>query len=341
MSLNDLSRVDLKNRFPHVFALSLLAPIFALTGCEPDVGECDPELAQRVVFANSPGQATNGLPAFAGQAMTQSSCSDGAFCHSPNANGALRFGVPAGLDFDVAVPCDLTVTEDCAERDITRLGENRDITYEWRSAILREVQTGQMPPGESGAGILADAVQWQDRDGADLPAIDSDEGQDILANWLACGAPVVEVTVEPDPTSDPGRRCEDRDGDIGLCVYRAPAIVEPPDPNWTDIWEEVIEPQCGLSCHGPGDPDFRVESALDLSTKDAAYAAMVGAEGAGEECSGTGTLIVAGDSANSILIDKLGEDPECGGPMPSAFRLMPQEFVDAIAEWIDAGALDD
>ncbi len=159
------------------FSLSL-----ALAACSTDLGPCDETLAKTVVYSDD----AEGLPAYAGQALIDSSCGNGSFCHSAYATDYARYGVPLGLDFDMAL------ATDAAQTDVLANGKLE--VEEERYAIYREVETGHMPPGPIGAEVAGAGRSY-----AGLPALRSDEGLRILRNWLACGAPVVQSTTALPP----------------------------------------------------------------------------------------------------------------------------------------------
>lgn len=167
-----------------------------LCGCPPDLGPCDPEAARRVVFTADDSR----LPAYGGQALVESSCGGGAFCHAELAEGPARYGVPAGLDFDVSLAENADQT--------ARLRRGIETLRAWRLEAYREVHAGTMPPGAIGSAIASTGIAY-----ADLPPVGTAEGDEILRNWLACGAPVVErTTPRPDgfePVGDivPAGRC--------------------------------------------------------------------------------------------------------------------------------------
>lgn len=152
-----------------------------VAGCAPDLGACDMPAARTVVYG-----VDDGAPAYAGQALIQASCGNGAFCHAELASD--RFGAPAGLDFDLA----LAMTAD--ETDRLRRGQHD--AYQWRHEILQQVDDGAMPPGTTGKQVAALGIPYRD-----LPALDSSAGREILRNWLACGVPVVERTAQDRPAS--------------------------------------------------------------------------------------------------------------------------------------------
>ncbi|MFT5355208.1 MAG: hypothetical protein ACI9KE_002424 [Polyangiales bacterium] len=148
--------------------------LIALAGCYPAVGPCDESAARQVYLSDVAGE-----PAYGGQALINQSCGDGSFCHTSSASATDRFGTPRGLDFDLRLAT--------SDEDTERLRADQLRTFRWRRAILRTQRSGSMPPGVQGAAVLGGSY-------AGLPSLDSDEGQEILRNWLACGAPVVERT---------------------------------------------------------------------------------------------------------------------------------------------------
>lgn len=101
----------------------------------------------------------------------------------------------------------------------------------------------------------------------------------------------------------------------------------------TEVQAKVFSPSCGLSsvCHAsPGGGNLILEEGKS-------YAELVGVPS-----DGTGDiLVIEGDSANSYLMAKLNGDAGIAGfPMPQGGGLDPS-MVQLVADWIDAGALDD
>lgn len=344
----------------HAPIRSLLVSLVALAplaGCTVDLGECDPTEAYALVYFRDPSDRANprnGVPLYAGQASMQQSCGDGAFCHSPSALGSERYGAPFGMNFDVSLAC---TTGECSDAELARLADDRHRVYSRRHAIYEVVSRGRMPPGARGASVVASAGEYVYIDADELlrcgsacsvqdgltvkrqvmPTLATPEGRDILRNWLSCGSPLVEATEDPTSTP-PSLPCGDVRGSVGECVVRVSSDIQPPDPSWPSIYASIVEPLCGRACHGPGPLDLRSDSMLDLSSQDTAYTALVGEAAKGSGCAGLGTLVIPGDSAGSLLIDKLGPEPPCGDPMPPTTVLLPDGVVAAIAEWIDAGA---
>ena len=69
-----------------------------------------------------------------------------------------------------------------------------------------------------------------------------------------------------------------------------------------------------------------------------AFTNLVGAATGGSACSGK-TRVVAGDSAQSVLYDKVtGGGNLCGSRMPLGGAALPQNLVDLVKAWIDGGA---
>lgn len=174
----------------------LLTPLI-LFGCTVDLGECNEPASRRVVYDAS------GAPAYEGQALLATSCGNASFCHSSGATSANRFGATTGLDFDLYVA---TTGEGAAETETERLRRAQANVVEWSDDIFCEVDEKRMPPfGESTLVAHADTPRFRDEAGERLPFVDSFEGIDILRNWLACGAPVVErTTPRPDGVTPVG-----------------------------------------------------------------------------------------------------------------------------------------
>jgi hypothetical protein len=373
----DTPNMPAMSGLPRSVALLLGGGAALLLGaCRADLGECDPIAAQEVVFLDTGNKASasNGVPMYAGQALVHTTCGNGQFCHSEAAAQGERYGVPIGLDFDLGYACDEGPCEASDEGVAALIRHQRKVLDNARS-ILTTIENGRMPPGRIGDDIAAQAGQFRyvhvgqassytlyeelvdcesplascgQGETTQLiptpvvPAIGTREGDEIVRNWLACGAPVIESTTASTSTV-PGKTCDGSNvvDHAGFCVYRIVQPPEPPEQRWAAIYDEVIYPFCGEACHGDGTPNFIEESQLDLSTAQVAYDALVGREAKGDECAGQGQLIVPGDGANSLLLQKMRPEPPCGDPMPSMGALLPSEVLDVIQAWIDAGAPND
>jgi len=309
-------------------------------GCQPSLGTPNEDAAHQVVFA------ADGVPAYAGQALMRESCANG-ICHSPaavNSSSAdVRFGAPAGLDFDVRPAC---ASGESCDADVERLRVNQRRTHNWRRSIYSQVDKGFMPPPGIGHELVSgwsSSLAYQFADGTPLPGLDSAEGKSLLRAWLATGTPVVERYMPAPAGARPGGDCSD--GAVGDCIYERGADTDggmppPLDPSWTAIYTRLIHPLCGTRCHAAGPPDYRATTNLDLSTQRLAYDQMVDIADTGSSCSGAGLLVKPGDSANSVLVNVTSPSPSCGARMPQGGPFLTAAQLATVAQWIDAGALD-
>jgi len=367
-------------------ACSLVLIASAMTsvgGCKRDLGECNLD-GQTADGRAIPGPAafdiayrfSDGLPMYEGQALVQTTCGAGQFCHSPAAMGANRIGVPAGLNFDVELACtdelqDVLCTHpiDSCEggqtdtvycQRLERLHDNQNQINSWAEGMLQEMRAGAMPPGEAGRDVR-DPREWiRSSSGKPLPAVESSEGQEIVRNWLACQAPVVARTELPASEAQELTPCPSVDGEI--CIFSGPQE-PPPAPVWSEIYWSVIFPQCVI-CHGPNNdnPDQNpsrlgqdipggvtnaVES-LDLTgdsdTNTAnwaseAYPAVVDAMAYPPgACGGADrTIVIPDDSAGSLMIQKMRDTQDCGDEMPPG-QVLSEPIIQIVEEWIDTGA---
>lgn len=295
--------------------------LFLFAGCANDLGQCDDIAARRVVFAELSGQ-----PAFEGQALLDTSCGNGAFCHGADAQGSFRYGAPNNLGFDVRLACDARFGGSCDTTQTERLQREQRRVSRWRHVILDTVRDGSMPPGRAGRDVVARAPSYLRADGTPLPTIDSPEGRAVLRNWLACGNPVVEMTsTGADPR--PGADCAD--GSVGDCIVAEPPRIELAGSTFDDLYAGVLGPWCS-GCHTGTD------TGLDLSTPDVAHAQLL-ATSTTEDCSGR-SIVSVGDPANSLLIEKMGPAPSCGSAMPVGGPVLPDEVIAAFRTWIESGA---
>lgn len=358
----------------------------SLLGCDRDLGECNLDGTtdegrpiQGPAALDIAYRGTNGLPMYEGQALVQSTCGDGTFCHSPAAVGADRIGVPASLNFDVALACtDETVDSTCANLEscqgadaqsaycerLRRLENNRSRAASWGGDMISQIRNEAMPPGEAGRRVRDD-TPWFRPDGSQLPSIESGEAVEIVRNWLACAAPVVARTEFPPDGQLELTPCPTIDGET--CIYNGPQG-DLPDPTWSSIYASLIFAEC-LTCHGPananvdqnpdnpngaipGGASAEALASLDLSGTDLtdtsnwasdSHPAVfdVPASAAGE-CEGQGTVVVPNNSAESLMVQKMRAVQTCGSPMPVApVQTISDAVIDIVDEWIDAGALND
>jgi Planctomycete cytochrome C len=188
----------------------LCATAALLAACGSDLGHCDPVSAGEIVY-NRSGQA-----ATKGQALTQDSCGNGAFCHASAAKGKARYGAPATLDFDM-LP---------SPTGIHKLRSVDEDSWDL-------VRDGNMPPSGTAGKVVGDG-EWllsatRAPGSPRLPPLSSRAGLAIYRNWLACGAPVV------------------KDGNEGV---QGGFTAAGPTPTWTEIHTQILVPQCATAgCH--------------------------------------------------------------------------------------------
>jgi len=310
-------------------------------GCQPELGECDQPEALRIAYnaVDSPaGFSPDGHAAYEGQAIMNTSCGAGGFCHAADSVPLeKRFGVPAGLTFDV-LPAQADGTVD--EARVARLRRARFRVVQEARLILQAIDSGQMPVygpidcdpmlEQCVAQVHLEAPQYVRLAAGEfspLPGTNQPEGREILRNWLACGAPAVERGAPRD------------DGVVSAVVPPLPQ--DPIEATWESIYENLIRGRgCARSlCHG-ADPDagFRVLGGA-TGAIDTLMDQLRGVEASGTDCDGMGTLIVPGDPDASLFLQKLRGTATCGDPMPSGGVPLRAAELDTVAAWIEAGAM--
>lgn len=319
-----------------------LVLLLLMLGCSTDLGEGDPDAAREVVYDQ------RGVPAYAGQALIIESCGAGGFCHAEGISAADRFGAPAGLNFDLTLA---TTTGEPALEETQRLADDQRRILEMKGEVWEQVVSGLMPPkgevgrlyheavGPGGLDVRYDRVSDDGTTFTDLPGLETEEGREILRNWLAAGAPVIERTV--------GRTDGTSVGDVSRICARTCV-----DTGWESIYTQVIRPSCALSaCHGHEQPqgglDLLGEASLsDPPTPQGAASVrerLLEAEVFSPQCVqlGQSTMLAPGDPDGSLFYTKL--DPPsaqalCGARMPAAGSPLNEQELCAIRAWIECGA---
>jgi hypothetical protein len=137
--------------------------------------------------------------------------------------------------------------------------------------------------------------------------------------------------------------------DGGTAADLAAAVVP---TNFATINSEILQPSCTFStCHSPTGARTSDKLNLQNDTSGAgvtAYAALVGQSAINAKAAAQSLMLVKPcDAANSFLITKLklagDTDPltDYGARMPSGSPALPAADIQAIADWINRGALQD
>lgn len=348
------------------FFVVLGALATAIAGCQDsDLGECN--LTGETEAGNPiPGpvaldiayKATDGIPMYEGQALVQSSCGNGQFCHTPNAQGENRIGTPKTLDFDVALACtDPTVDSTCADlqpcadsnddspycQRLRRLRDGSGKSAAWGELMISEIRDGTMPPGDAGSQVV-DRTPWFRADGTPLPEWGTAEATDIVRNWLACKAPVVARTELAPTVEDELAECPSVDGEV--CRYSGPSAPLP-EATWSSIYDAVILPQC-VVCHSPGGVapflDLTGEASDMSDWASSAHMALVNvpvSPDPGAACFVTQAInVIPGNPDDSLMIQKMRNEQTCGAEMPIAggVQTIPNPVIAVIEQWILDGA---
>lgn len=249
--------------------MASLCVTLVVGGCQPELGECDLEAARSPIYYDE-----NGFPGYPGQALVEVSCGAGAFCHTQGIPAEDRLGAPVGIDLDVAVALDPAEVEG-------RLRYARRVAWNLRHSIYAQVLAGSMPPPPpSGATALGAGARYRAYRGTAeeraLPAIDSAEGHEILRNWLACGAQIIEAT-------------EGESQGVGDIVPRA---------------EPSNCPEGQASCG---------ETCIDVTSDPLNCGACGRACGEGQECRAAACTCLNGlDACGPVCVDLQTDNAHCG-----------------------------
>ncbi len=322
-------------------------------GCD-DLGKCDKDKA-RTLVVNGEGQAL-----YAGQSILNISCAAGQ-CHSSGAKGAQRQGVPKDLDFDLQPAPAVSATSDegvpsgsmqVNAKALAKLRRNQRLVFDRRDEIWDQIKDRLMPPEGVGAAFRK-AVPGYDvtvdgarcKRGSDaLGAISTKGTRTIVRNWLACGAPVVELSNNAVPVSVLTQTPAGRPGTVG---QQMPFCQDCEAPiTFDQLYANVLGQTCVAGCHTAGGiaPPGDYEG-FDLSDPQIAYESLTkkGATGGSDDCNMPGApLVVPGDPAASYLVAKMGGGAAsplsvCDGIMP--FGQLPLECgVQQVITWIKEGA---
>lgn len=312
----------------------LVAVLALATGCTEDVGACFEDGKSGLDTVIVGGTHVE----YAGQAILNTACAVG--CHNSNAKGKDRNGAPAGLDFNLnpVNADDLPTRTNAAGKDyallmsenLAGLRERQRVVFSERNLIWQQVKDGLMPPDGPfkslwKLGAIFDSAEASPcTRGSALPDIDGKRSQDMLRNWLACQAPIVEAYGGP---AEP-------EGIAGRSGFQYPACEESAGgATLTELLDGVLATGVCVACHPAQARDYP----LDLSSLDAAYATLV--EDDSPKCNGK-PYVTPNNAAQSFLIDVVTlDDPGCDiARMPKNFDPLSASQVDQLRAWIMAGA---
>lgn len=133
------------------------ASVLLAASCGVDLGKCDmTQLGGDMLTAT----------AYTGQQLVQNNCASGR-CHSEGAQGSLRVGAPAGLNFDVVPGANTPDEQAKAGRGDAKVKEKADLMWSL-------IDGGNMPPPGRGTTL-------------------SSTDKESIRNWLACSAPIINA----------------------------------------------------------------------------------------------------------------------------------------------------
>jgi hypothetical protein len=112
------------------------------------------------------------------------------------------------------------------------------------------------------------------------------------------------------------------------------AVTDGDTDTFTHVYGDILAMQCG-PCHTEQDA-----GGLNMSSRETAYENLVDQASTSGPCSARErTRVVPGDAASSLLWNKVSGVDLCGARMPLGRPPLPQEDIDSIQDWINAGAL--
>jgi len=106
------------------------------------------------------------------------------------------------------------------------------------------------------------------------------------------------------------------------------------NPTFTNVYTTIINGTC-TGCHSAAG----MAGGLDMSSQSAAYLHLVNVKAAGGACGSTNeTRVVPGNSAASLLFNKVNGTQDCGVRMPIGGPILSADKILLIEAWIDIGA---
>lgn len=106
-----------------------------------------------------------------------------------------------------------------------------------------------------------------------------------------------------------------------------------------DVWP-LIQSRC-IACHDAAGQEYYNSNVL-FTDAASTYDVLTNGNVSEDTVGGFTKYVVAGDSANSSLYDKVANDPpnSGGNVMPGSGMMLSDSDIEIIGSWIDAGALN-
>jgi hypothetical protein len=314
-----------------------------------------------VRFSNTISFQAGAIPAASGYTIALAATSvDGAFTCA----GSAGFDISAGATSLVSLILNCSTAP--ANQGTVVVGGTTQICANLDSISASPLETAVNTPvaarATGSAGALPVSFSWT---AVALAATGSAGALPVSFSWTASAGTFDNALI-----ATPVFTCPSTPGPVTISVTVFPSALtcntittrsvtvtcDTLNPTFTNVFSTILSQRC-TNCHRPGGGGVTVGQ-LDLSTPAVAYAALVGVNGSGTGAGTSGITcaslnppqvrVVASDSANSLLINKLqskinGTLSACGSPMPLPATGAPlrQSEVNLISAWIDAGAPND
>jgi len=117
----------------------------------------------------------------------------------------------------------------------------------------------------------------------------------------------------------------------------------PPAAKWSEIYAMLFpmptNPRCN-ACHAMPANDVANGNLFVGADKDSAYMALVGKASMSSRCMSK-VLVVPFKPDESLMLEKLSENPPCGSRMPLGGTPFTEAQLEMVRGWIAAGAKND
>lgn len=246
--------------------------------------------------------------------------------------------VPPISDSDASAVAFVTLNSD--SNQVTIHANTSDLSG---PATMAHLHQGAV--GENG-GILAD--MQQDAVATERWSLESFELDSEQMTLFESSSTYINIHTEQNPGGEvrgqvlfeglgsPNPNVQTSESDIQFSERMEPLVTAGSEaseaPTFNDIQNDILTMNCAVSgCHTGATP----AAGLNLS-EGLAFDNIVGSTSSFSD----GILVLANDSANSLLFQKIGPNPPFGRRMPLGRSPLSDDDIQRIADWIDAGALD-